>query len=853
MFSRLYMKIMQYRLFWRLRTAWMTTAFWAAKTRYRLRARNRSGFQAATTFWAIFSQTKSAIILAAVVGIALHLVGYLIARQYPWFDLPEQKEDTYATLLGAVASICGVFIALYYTAIATVGASIYAVVPNDIRYLLNRDRAGNLYLKFLSFLAYLGLFLIAAHIYGLRPSWLALVFVSVCSGVGVFAFVYLGQHAFNLFDPTKLAGTIFRDMHKELEAAMLGGYRWWDGPFQNAARQRMDRQLRTLSTLSDYVASKQHLRTASYPELAAGTVRFLMYYQRAKRAIPANSAWYEPRPVYRDWYRAHYSDVKVAVETGTSLSHVQDRDPLWVERRLLPILYTYVSCSVEQGNLDDLSSMGGLVQEYLEVLFQDGEITRGAQVLGELGEAVFKTIRAVPAAEATKLETSLKILGVAELLAAMPVFSIVTYRDALPQFQPHAIGRKLAGIRWNRKESIYKAELPARLLPEAEDLVPKLAFERAVYDRQITPDWYILDLFMAMESGRFVENGKLLVGDVPNLYQTWKDLAKSMASPWAYMVILSREWEYVHKLGHFLGVYKQAGEKAVVARKTTSLRWKDASFGDLEKLHELQWRKLLVEMSGCARTYASVERPQSYPDCVGQFMHAVADGILAALLANDVEMLKVLYASYQTACFVRYSHMDLSKFTDIDVMEREFRAVGAIVLDLFDLSGYAKLLAEYHKNPELWKVVTDAWDGYFSGDRREVRIKHLATLLKTVDDQVGVTQREILRTNWEIAVNHFLSKLPTHHEPWPVTEGSPLRPPEEVVGHDSAMVRLIAKEMNGLSIDGIDIFAAYYLEPLSTPLGIEMPGKYTDFKEYVDNEEDAGRRRRSKKPEETTT
>lgn len=852
MFQRLYMKLMQYRLFWRLRTAWMTARFWVAKTSYRLRTRKRSGVQAASTFRGILSQTQNSIFLAVIVGIALHVLGYLVARNYPWIDLPKQREDTYATLLGAIASICGVFIALYYTAIATVGASIYAVVPNDIRYLLNRDHAGNLYLKFLSFLAYLGLFLIAARIYGFKPSWLALVFVVGCAGVGVFAFVNLGQRAFNLFDPTRLAGAIFRDMHKDLEAAKLGGYRWWDSPFQNAARRRMDKQLGTLSTLADYVASKQHLRMASYPELAKAAVYFLMNYQRAKRATPANSAWYEPRPVHPDWYRAHYSDVKVAVETGTSLNYVQDRDPLWVERRILPILYTYVSCSVEQGNLDDLGTMGGVIQEYLQVLFEDGEISRGLEVLSEMGEAIFKAIKAVPVADAAKLETSLKIVGVAEVLASMPVFCIVTYRDALPQFQPDTISSKIAGVRWQQRGSIYKADIPVRLLPQAEDFGPKLAFERAVYDRQITPNWYIVDMLMARESARFVENGKLLTEKLPAIYETWKDLAKSLNSPWAYMGFVSREWEFVHKLERFIELYKKAGETAVAARKVISLKWKDANFHQMEKAQQLLQRKLYIEMAGCIQEYSSVARPASYPDCVGQFMHAAADGILAALAANDAELVKALYTPYQEACLARYAQSNFAGTADVEVMGREFRAAGDIILDLFCISGYAMLLSEYHKNPDLWKGVTDAWGGYFDGERGIKRIAHFTVMLKALDSEIGTTQREILRTNWEIAINNVLRTIPRRHESWPVEDGGPLRPAEEVVEHDSPLVRVIAKDHNGLSVDGVDIFGAYYLEPLSTPLGIEMPKKYIDLKRYVEDEKDApgyGRRRRPPEPD----
>lgn len=637
MLKQLYIEVAQYRGFWAIRSVWKRIAFWVARTSYKLRSRNRLKAEETNTFREFIRHTQFSIFRAAAVGLFLHLAGFLLGLRFPWLNLPEDKNDTYSTLLIAVASICGVFIALYYTAIATVGASIYSIVPNDIRYLLHRDRAGNVYLRFLSFLAFLSLFLVAAHLFGLDASWLVLGAVCLFSGFGVFSFVYLGQHAFNLFDPTKLGGTIFHNMQKHLEAAGLQGYRWWDPPFQTHARKQMDAQLRLLSVLAEFVASQRNLRVASYPELATRAVGFLVDYQLAKRSIPADSAWYEPQPVHPDWYRTNYTEVKVATDTGTMINSKEKRDPLWIERRMMPILYSYMTCSVEQGNLDDLSVMGDLVQRYMAVLFEDGEIARGVDIFRQMGDDVFNAVRAVPASEALKLEVSLKILGIAELLAGLPVLSIVKYRAALPQFQADAIRYQVGRIRWKSRASVYRAGLPVRLLSRIEWVVPRLSFEREVYGRNITPTWYIVDLLMAKESEFVAENGRALTDKVPALYKSWKDMAKTLPTPWAYMLIVTREWEYAHKLRDFLNVFTQHNESAVAARKSQALKWKDADIAKLERKQQAHWRRVQIEMAACAKEYSMVKRPESYPDCVGQFMHATADGILQALIANDTK------------------------------------------------------------------------------------------------------------------------------------------------------------------------------------------------------------------------
>jgi hypothetical protein len=833
MFNLLYMKALQFSAFWQMRRLWGALTYEAARTSYRLRSRNTAKGQETRVFRDFIRSTQFSIFRAIGVGLFLHLASYLLGLRFPWLELPPDKNDTYATLLIAVASICGVFIALYYTAIATVGASIYTVVPNDIRYLLNRDRAGNVYLRFLSFLAFLCLFLVAARLFGLAPSWFVVGVITLFSGFGIFSFVILGQRAFNLFDPTKLAGTIFDDMQKYLGAACVGGYRWWDPPFQATARKNMERQLRLLKFLSDYVVTQDNLRVASYPELVARSVGFLVGYQRAKRRMPASSSWYEPRLVYRDWYRSNYNEVKVATTTGTTLSSTENRDPLWVERRVIPFLYTYVASFVAHGNLDDLRLMGSLVQDYMQALFEDGDIEHGIEVLTQLGEEIFKAIRGLPAKESAKFETSLRVLGISELLAAFPVFGIVSYREALPSFQSDKIGEFVAGINWSKKSSIYKADIPAKFLPQAEWLLPRLSFEHRVYGRYITPNWYIVDILMARESQNLAQNGIALTNKIPDLYKAWKDVAKTLPTPWPYMMILSREWEYAHKHQHFLEVFKKHCEAATAARRAASLKWKDVDFGRLEKKQKAHWRAVQIEMAACAEAYAGVARPDAYPDCVGQFMHATAESILGACFDDDLELLKKLFPAYHKACQARYMQsFDPKSITDVEDLQFEIKNAGNLICDLVDISGYAKLLSEYHKSPAMWKVVTDTWNEYFSGAEGSKHVKFVASILKFVDDPTTMSHRSILRTNWGILVRQFLRQLPTHEEyPAPGTAG--LQIPDTIVEHDSPLVRFMAHEMHGTSTDGIEIFGAFYLAPHYPANYIEVPRDYSDLAEMI--------------------
>ncbi len=78
--------------------------------------------------------------------------------------------DTYGTLLGTVAATGGVFIGLYYAATTAIAGAIYSNVPNNIRDLLAQDRVGNIYMRFLSFMTFSSIVLLALRAAGFQPN-----------------------------------------------------------------------------------------------------------------------------------------------------------------------------------------------------------------------------------------------------------------------------------------------------------------------------------------------------------------------------------------------------------------------------------------------------------------------------------------------------------------------------------------------------------------------------------------------------------------------------------------------------------------------------------------------------------
>jgi hypothetical protein len=90
-----------------------------------------------------------------------------LATIFPNVGWPMPEDGDYATLLATISGIGGVFIGLYYAGVTTVGSSIYAKVPNNVRDLLAREQVGNAYMRYLAFLTFLSLTLLGLKVLGM--------------------------------------------------------------------------------------------------------------------------------------------------------------------------------------------------------------------------------------------------------------------------------------------------------------------------------------------------------------------------------------------------------------------------------------------------------------------------------------------------------------------------------------------------------------------------------------------------------------------------------------------------------------------------------------------------------------
>ena len=836
----LFLSLFQKRLFWQLRDVMTQVLFWIEARIFGLRYLIKEENFNYQSLSHILSITQKPLFFAAIFAVLLQYIDPFLYPYYQKAALSIPDDSDYVTFLATVSGIGGVFIGLYYAGISTVSSAIYARVPNNVRDLLAQERVGNVYLRFLSFLTSLGLILIAFRLINMPRIFLAIPTVTVFAGIGIISFVKLGQRAFYLFDPTKLSHYIFEQMQHWIGMVKAGGFRWMDKSFQNHAHRQASSILDTLETLADITEKEPHLNGKPFISLSRNLLQFLTHYEYAKRFIPTESAWYEQRYQHRDWYRTESSQVAMAHHKGTTLQPIEIKNTEWVEDRIILILKRCIEVNLLHERCTDILSLFGYLEAYLKRLGLEGRAERAFALLNDLGLVILNHLAAPVDGDPVKTEVLEKI-AIAEHFALLPIAVALGYREKIEKFQREDIENRVSSMRWDNDINIYRHNFPAYCLARLEWFKPRINFEREVEGKEVTPLWYLTELVCQVEAEQFADNVKALVLKGANLYKSFTSKAVSNKHPWIAATIISREWEYWHKIRDQIGIWPEKWENLSGSRRVEGLPWAEINIDTLKEESDNRQKELLKLMSQHNVFLALLSRPEGYPDYAGQFLHTSGEVAFQALLTNDIDLLKSIFRPYFFGCLLRFDSLRPKLVSKDWRIEQEMKIAAAALLDVMDISGYARVLADYHGNESLWNEITTVWNNYFAEGSQHIPVNVLASAVMLTDSAFEIPHRGILRTSWQLEIKRKLKDVSRHEE---YSRGSFVS--HTVVDHGSALVRIFARDHFGGFYDGIDIFIEYYLRRFESVKDLDFGRKRRNLQDSIDIEI----KRRSEKDDE---
>lgn len=717
------------------------------------------------------------------------------------------------TLLSIVASISGILLGLYFTAISVVISSMFAKVPSNLRNLVLEEKTGKYYITTLATLTSISLILLGYISLGGHPGVLSAIFIILLGCFGIFCFVLLGYRAFLFFDPTNLSNTIFHEFNNNVRLATIKGFWWADPNYQTHYQKEASKSISTLNTLLEVCIDEPQLRKTPISIVLQKTIYFLIEYMQHRALIPSDSCWYARIPRYKSWFLHSSSVLTTAIQTQSSIQPEMVPNSYWVEDDISEMIVNSLERIQQKENGEYIYAILNTYNKYLLELGKCLEFEKGHEMIKSLDRIVGKIDKS-ETFNGKNIEFAIfDVYGLSFISLALGLYRLINMIDI------QSIVKKIDSINWLDKKSIYGKISISLLLPTLEDVQKKLMFEKKVENTIISPKWYIRQLVVIRYIELFKEAVSILLDSLEVFFiSRSKDLLSRK------LFILSanhshRGLEMCNKMRVHLPVLenlvKEMG-KYLINNKSAAPEWDWEEIREsIDNAHD----KLIENLAECMPFISQIEYKEDFPDIFGQCYATLCQDCYQTLImkkANKfIHIFPLLFRGALSA------HEILRK----KLKDWEPESAAGITLepliDIMELSGYAKIYTELFNIPDIWNICKNTWDEYLKSRSNSNEVmKYLITSYSYRKNLFQIFPRDILRTNWKMKFRNMLRELDLIDEMF--SAQYPNRQKRDENRHNSPLIRALCSRRHEPFNTATEVFIITYLLKRPDASGLEF-------------------------------
>ncbi len=845
-----WLKFQRKRWFWQIRHYVLSARFYINRFFFSASERRERIEEDFTIASSLLSGVVASIVLSFFFVLFFSLVDYALVRffftRFNISSIPvlarilsqvSPDNASYVTLFSVIASIAGVFLGLYFTAISGV-VSAYAKFPDSIRNLLLREKVGNFYIRLLSLTTILSVFLIGYKVFWNSPGIILSLAVLLLGCFSIFCFTLLGVRAFFFFDPSSFGDVLFQDLRKYIKLATVNGYKFADLSFQAHYQKMASEKLRTLKVLIDICVKEKHLQETSLLLVLIKTMGLLEYYEEEKAHIPSDSRWFNRTPVHKDWFLTDPSALIFAIQTHSFIQPEMVPNSYWFEDRVWELILYSVDKMLSDGNSELVSDFLNAIYRYFEKMGYDLEIKKCEEILNKLNPILMKYFSANKPTEENYSDDQLSILevwSVARMSAPLGFYRFCRALDV------KSVTADIDRMDWRDKTALYGYKAPPALLPRLEYLQDRLRIEREIEGRTISPDWYKKQLVICRYFDLSKESVDILLDSLDKFFISESEVFIKNKLFLLAALLSKRGLETCSKilanLPHLEKALSELDNTALVIKEIPcqKIDWK-AMRSRVDKA----FNKLVEIQAKCLPALSLLKKQKTRPDVFGQTYNTVCQEAYYALAENKKDMFVALFPVLFVGALMAFENLKE------DLKDREVEVLIAIasepLLDILNLSGYAKVYSELYEQKEIWDACTSVWDNYFK-DRQDKKdlLKRFIGLQEFRKGQFKIFPRDYLRTNWETMLSAKLQEKNVIDDRFGFSPESRGR---KNIEHKSPFIRALCRGRYLHHVSAPDIFIITYLLKQPEAQGIEFKD-YSQLNEAIDRETQEDKQERS--------
>ncbi|HAS80788.1 MAG: hypothetical protein UR25_C0003G0010 [Candidatus Nomurabacteria bacterium GW2011_GWE1_32_28] len=758
-----------------------------------------------------------------------------IFETYSYFFPVDQKifsDQVTDTLLSAIASVSGVFLGLYFTAVSGIASNFLLRATQNIRRYFLSTPIGEQYVKTVALTGIISIFYLLAKSFGHPIHPVGLVFLCIGGAYIIIRFWSVGSNVFYSLEPTVALPSIGKNIADLLRGVTPPGFKWDKPAIQNHQRRLVSDNLELAKDLINFGIKEIKLSNEQLHIALRYLGGLLFLYPQYKKKIPTNSFWFKTKNQYDSWTLADSTQIALALNTGTSLQPKTIKDFTWFEEETLDMSVNIFEFYAKEKNVASVFQGLELFVEIAEVYANDFD-EEGLKLLLQKTEKVAGLIDLEKVADPknVRYKEQMAFIDTQGRLAIGAVLGLARYLDTA---SAESLSTTISNIKWYSNRDIYLTGLPLSVLSRLESTASDLKAEMLIEGKQLSPEWYIRTLCVQKYLFALLGYFKYL----KTLHSTYFEpkLGKLLAEDQLGLAVqLVQRWiEFTHKYNRLVGLIAKHIEDCVPYHQVKDLSWIEFSADEEYKTARDREKEVTDKMIRLLPRLMTMPTESDMPDYFGQALTQGVQACYEACEENDPVRLKAIFPVVFIASL---SAFDMTRVRVQNWSEEQSKIIYSTepLINLYELSGFAKLYSELYQNTELWNVVQTPWDTYLGGIDAVQEITRIAAITNYRRGLFMIMPQATLRTNWQMRFSNKMREQGL--AVFPDSRSYDYVNGREDPAHASAVIRVVTRS-GGLSLStGQTVFFVTYLSQHPGATGIDLPDQ-RDMREQIQREEE---------------
>jgi hypothetical protein len=733
----------------------------------------------------------------------------------------------------AIASISGIFLGLYFTAISGIASNYLLRAPQDVKRFFLTEPRGYQYVRTITITAVISIFyILASKILGITIHPVGIAFLSILAAYIVIRFWQVGTDVFYALEPQYALPWITKNIFDSTKQVTPPSFQWSQPAIQNHHRKLTTANLELINNLISF--GKQEMKVSDEQLITA--IRYiggLMFvYSDLKSKIPTNSLWYEIKNQFQNWAFASSTEIVIALNTGTPINPKVIKSYTWFEEKSLDTAVEILKNFIVEKKTAMVLRGHEVFADVVESYGKNFDEQSLKLLLKKLEDVNYSIYSIKP--DETQQHIYKEQLAFIDSQGRLAIAAVLGLSKYLDKKSCKEITNSISNIRWLEPGNIYAVELPATILSRLESIAKDLGNEKIIEGKIVSKEWYIQTLCVQQylfSLQKYFEYLKSLHADYfqPKLDKLLTENQLVLA------VQLIQRWiEFTKKYSRLVYIIKKHVEEYSKFHYLKDLPWPDFRIDDEVKNASEREREVVDKLIQLLPKLKILITGDDLPDYFGQALVSGIEACYESCENNTPERLKKILPAVFDASLAAYEKTS-QKVQEWSEEESKIIYSTEPLVNLFEISGYAKLYSELYQNKELWEVIKNLWDIYLTTVDAKKVIKFIVAIASYRATIFKIMPQAMLRSNWQIAFNQKMRErgLPV----FPDRDSYDFVNDRRSPNHVSPLIRAIARSggLMGLNI-GQEVFFATYLSHHEAAEDIEFLSR-RDLSKRIQREE----------------